>query len=208
MPKRVTHYHPSQILIDGDIIRLRVACLTRDDLDQIEEEAELYGWIPSAGPADALKGPRNPIQRKEATAWLRKMMDWVDVEPGDFIVEGPGAGEEREIRTGRELLDRYAGRYDDVIPMLLSTLFAEQRLSEEAKKNLRSQLASLAGSNGAAPTAAVTAMPAAAGTRPDWTAAPVAPVGTTVSAGATEPNNSASSGMTVPSPSAPVPSEV
>ncbi len=129
---------PHTLTIDGQPVRIRVPRFDADDLEAFRDRYHIYvveGLTQDPEEALDTYTRRARSWAREQMAWLRTISAQVSIEPGELTLAG------QEVT---DLLQAFPGREDVVAGMLVAVL-TENTLSEDQKKDLRSQLDSRSG---------------------------------------------------------------
>lgn len=193
MPVNLTRQMPYTIHIDAEPVRLHFKRMAVEEAEIFKAQFDAYNG--DRGKPDEVMGSQTDLT-PEYRAWLKANMDWlrdlfaryVTVQAGDLTIDGD------TITGGLDLFDAL-GSHLALRAEILANLYYAQILTEAAKKNLLSRLASAIGSSTAP-------LPAANGETPGPAVAIVAPAGSVAREAVMRPS-SASSGTTAPLSSEP-----
>lgn len=207
---RVSNHYKTTLRLDGEDVKFVIAKLSKEqatafglEFDRVRkiEEGEQLALAASADEvaltSEQLQAKRyvqlDPEEQQRRDARERERAEhgdqfaveaitaYVTAEPGQIFDED----EHREITSGADLV-RHFGNRPDVLALLMSEIWLQNRLSEEQKKKLRLLRAFARSSDG----------PAAAGETPAPTAASVGSEGSALIAAATDGPGPIPSGST------------
>lgn len=194
MALKIRSYHQSEMTIDGSPVTFHLRRMNVDEFIEFESGFQRYGRGESPAGVDEAK------HEAEARTWLTAAFtNYVSLPKGEIVDEDLVTDTcDGSITEGPAIL-RYFGARREILITILLNLYLENKLSESAKKALRSP-------TGSAPTSSEQT-PTAIGDGPD---SPATLAGRETSADledATAPSSDESSGTTSDSSPAPVPSE-
>lgn len=134
--RKIKSYYPVTLEIDDESVKLHIRRMSTVEIDDFEASMRGFGYS-----FDGSKiVPGQARDSKAMAAWLVQVVTAnVSVPAGQLSIEDED-GNERELRTGADLIATYGGRVD-FVPTLIAFIWGENRLPESRKAKFR-QIAS------------------------------------------------------------------